>query len=127
MITKFLDFLNENNADDIKKRILQNIDDAFRKIKSGDVNSNPVPIKSETSPVIGGVTGGGSGKVDKEPKFKSKPSMFGDKRLDDAYLGLVGLYGDKATKDYLNDIDLEPDDSTESIVRYGMKYLSKVR
>jgi len=126
MITKFLDFLNENeNSDDIKKRILQNIDDAFRKIKSGEVNKNPVPIKkSETTPIT---VGSGIGKVDKEPKFKSKPSMFGDKRLDDAYLGLVGLYGDKATKDYLNDIDLEPDDSTESIVRYGMKYLSKVR
>jgi len=121
MITKFLDFLNENNADDIKRRILQNIDDAFRKIKSGEVNRDPVPIKNETSPITS------VGKVDKEPKFKSKPSMFGDKRLDDAYLGLVGLYGDKATKDYLNDIDLEPDDSTESIVKYGMKYLSKVR
>lgn len=126
MITKFLDFLNENdNSDDIKKRILQNIDDAFRKIKSGEVNKNPVPIKkSETTPIT---VGSGIGKVDKEPKFKSKPSMFGDKRLDDAYLGLVGLYGDKATKDYLNEIDLEPDDSTESIVRYGIKYLAKIR
>lgn len=114
MITNFEEFLNENESDDIKKRLLQRIDNAFKKIRIE--NKIPEPIKNE--PIkINSVTN-----QLKEPILKSKKSKFGDYRLDDAYFGLIGMqYTDKAIKDYLGDIILEPNDTADSIIYWGIK------
>lgn len=132
MITNFKDFLNENESDDIEKRLLQRIGNAFKQIKykkdikeepKGNIEKN-VEQNKDNPKIINTPTNQNTS-IERIPKFKSKPSLFGDKRLDDAYFGLLPLYGKNAVEDYLNNIELEPDLTTTDIVRYGMKYLSK--
>ena len=113
MITKFENFLNESESDDIKKRLLQRIENAFKQER--DKHGIEHPVKRDIIPIKPT-----DPNKPKEPKLRSKPSIFGDSRLDDAFNALSQLYGKTAAESYINDIILEPDDTTESIIYWGM-------
>jgi hypothetical protein len=124
MITKFQDFLNEDN--DIQKRILDRINREFDKIRSKmppreEQSSPPEKIEPEKNKE------GKKVSKAKEPKLKPEESRFDDKRLDDAFIALKAMgYTEKAIIEFLNRIELETTDTADSIVEYGVSNAKKV-
>ena len=146
MITIFEYFLNEGeSSEDIKRRLLQRIDNAFKQIRSKydipepvsisetkpinpvTTEKEPVPSITETKPTEKEPVGPIKNKI-KQVKFKktTEADKFKDERMNAAYNGLtsLGFTEDNVLK-YLNRIDLEADDTTENIIQTGIKHLSK--
>ena len=136
MIIKFEYFLNEGeSSEDIKKRLLQRIDNAFKQIRSKYDIPEPVKPVITTEKPVEPV----NPTEEKEPvvpiknkikqvKFKktTEADKFKDERMNAAYNGLtsLGFTEDNVLK-FLNRIDLEHDDTTENIIQTGIKHLSK--
>jgi hypothetical protein len=129
MITKFDKFLNENESDDIRKRLEDRINRSFQRIRTKypktELGEEPVREPSRSEPVI-------------EPKREVKPTekrelqikpkvkSGTDVRKKEAFSGLKSMgFDEKDIKDFLDRIiELYPETETGDIIMRGIRELS---
>ena len=124
MITKFEDFLNEN--DDIQRRLSDRINKYFNTIKSKypkeKILSDETPISRKEEELPPEVK-----KKLTKPKLRPEEQKYADKRLDDAYKALSAMgYVDDSIKKFLTRIELEPETTATGIVELGIENFRKL-
>ena len=127
MITRFKYFLNEDIGEDIRKNLSDRINKAFDNIRLKYPKKDEPKPKSKSEPI----------EPPKEPpkiegprdlRLKSiKVKGLEDKRLADALIALKGMgFDEKRVEAFLKNIEeIYPETTTEDIIRFGMKHLSK--
>lgn len=123
MITKFIDFLNEN--DDIHKRLSDRLNRTLDRIKSkypsDTYKLKPEPeikIEPEIKPEI----------KKNELTLKPKKGKFEDDRLNDAFVGLVGMgFSDGNVIDFLKRLNIHPETTVGEIVQFGIQNLRSIK
>lgn len=123
MITRFKHFLNEN-SDEIRKNLSDRINKAFNNIilkypKREEPKKPVQPEKKVEPPKV---------EKPKELRLKSiKVKGLDDTRLVDALTALKGMgFEEKRVQEFLKNIEeIYPETTTEDIIKFGMKHLSK--
>ena len=117
MITKFEKFLNE--SDDIKKRLLQRIENTFKQER--DKHGIEHPIKKDINIGVPKEPNPENSEYP-EPKMKPELSEYGDSRLDQVFKALINLYNKKDIENYFKNIEkLTPYDTVDSLVYWGIR------
>lgn len=133
MITKFDKFLNENESDDIRRRLEDRINRSFQRIRTkypktelGEepIRKEPTREPSRSEPVI---------EPKREPtekrelQIKPKVKTGTDVRKKEAFSGLKSMgFDEKDIKDFLDRIiELYPETETGDIIMRGIRELSK--
>ena len=140
MITKFNEFLNENESDDIRKRLEDRIGRSFKRIQTkypkSEQGEEPVTRKEEptrepygwdrSEPISNDFNFPDIEPIKRELKIKPRTKEGTDMRKKEALNGLKSMgFVEKDIKDFLDRIvELYPETETGDIIMRGIRELS---